>query len=103
MTKTARFQACCGALLLLLCLLLGGAPAVAQVDDPGARWQVLSAKAVAAYNRGTYAEGIASAEQALALARSTFGDRDPRTLTSLNNLAFLYVSQGRSGEAEPLY
>jgi hypothetical protein len=31
------------------------------------------------------------------------GSRHPETLTSLNNMAFLYNAQGRYGEAEPLY
>ncbi|MGB7249260.1 MAG: tetratricopeptide repeat protein, partial [Phormidesmis sp.] len=31
------------------------------------------------------------------------GDRHPDTATGLNNLAALYESQGRYGEAEPLY
>ena len=36
-------------------------------------------------------------------ALKNFGETDPDTLTSINNLAFLYESQGRYGEAEPLY
>ena len=31
------------------------------------------------------------------------GPEHPDTLTSVNNLAFLYRSQGRYAEAEPLY
>ena len=41
------------------------------------------------------------AEQAYQLSRETSGERDPRTLTNLNNLAMLYFIQGRYGEAEP--
>jgi tetratricopeptide (TPR) repeat protein len=46
--------------------------------------------------------GLVAAERALAIARKAFGARDPRTLTSVNNLAALYQIQGRYGEAEPL-
>ena len=44
-----------------------------------------------------------SYEQALQLRREVLGDAHPDTLTSLNNLAALYESQGRYGEAEPLH
>ena len=42
-------------------------------------------------------EGIDKAEQALALAHEAFGPRHPDTLQSMNNLAALYASQGRTG------
>ena len=42
------------------------------------------------------------AQQALAFAKTAFGLRDPRTLTSMSNLAVTLESQGRYGEAEPL-
>jgi CHAT domain-containing protein len=67
------------------------------------RWQLLNARAVEADRTGDYAKGIKLAEEALALSRKEFGDRDPYTLTSLNNLAALYRAQGRYREAEPLY
>src|SRR3954454_17568659 len=102
MTASSRSWACCGVLLLLLCLLLDGTPALAQGKHPAARWQALNAEVVAALDRGAYAEGLVPAERALALARSAFGRRNPRILPSLNNLAFLYANQGRSGKAEPL-
>ena len=35
--------------------------------------------------------------------RDVLGETHPSTLVSLNNLAGLYESQGRYGEAEPLY
>jgi CHAT domain-containing protein/Flp pilus assembly protein TadD len=66
-------------------------------------WQSLNAEVLAAVGAGDYAKGIAVAEEALGLARQTFGDRGPQTLTSLNNLAALYYFQGRYREAEPLY
>jgi Transposase DDE domain/Tetratricopeptide repeat len=68
-----------------------------------AKWQSLNAQMMAVYKTGDLAKGTALAKQMLELARKKFGIRDPQTLTSLNNLAFLYNAQGRYGEAEPLY
>jgi CHAT domain-containing protein/tetratricopeptide (TPR) repeat protein len=81
-------------------------PALAQtktsVGPDVEQWQTLNAQIVAASNAGDYAKGTPLAEQALELAREKLGTRDPQTLTSLNNLAFLYKAQGRHGEAELL-
>ncbi|NJN13071.1 MAG: tetratricopeptide repeat protein, partial [Richelia sp. RM1_1_1] len=41
--------------------------------------------------------------QALELYKQLLGVNHPDTTQSLNNLAFLYHSQGRYDEAEPLY
>ncbi len=41
--------------------------------------------------------------QALELCKRLLGENHPHVATSLNNLAGLYLSQGRSEEAEPLY
>ncbi|MFQ4139809.1 tetratricopeptide repeat protein [Nodosilinea sp. PGN35] len=43
------------------------------------------------------------AEQALNLAETDQGPDHPATAIALNNLAFLYDTAGRHGEAEPLY
>jgi tetratricopeptide (TPR) repeat protein len=56
-----------------------------------------------AYRAADYPRAIALAERALRLARRTFGGRDPKTLSSINNLALFYFAQNRYGEAEPLY
>src|SRR5260370_14362218 len=73
-----------------------------EADGPQ-QWQSLNAQEMEAYQAGDYSKGIALAEKALGLARQAFGDREPRTLSSLNNLALLYKAQGRYGEAKPLY
>jgi CHAT domain-containing protein/Tfp pilus assembly protein PilF len=67
------------------------------------QWESLNAQAIEAHRAGDYIRGTPLAEAALRLARQTFGDRAPLTLTSLNNLAALYDAQGRYAEAEPLY
>jgi CHAT domain-containing protein/Tfp pilus assembly protein PilF len=84
---------------------LFASPAGAQPGKAAAQrqWESLSAQVSKAYQAGDYAKGIPLAEQALRLARQTFGDRDPKTLTSLNSLADLYKFQSRYTEAESLY
>ncbi|EDX74339.1 tetratricopeptide repeat domain protein [Coleofasciculus chthonoplastes PCC 7420] len=42
-------------------------------------------------------------QKALELYKRLLGDDHPDVASSLNNLAYLYSSQGRYGEAEPLY
>ncbi|MGA7324297.1 MAG: CHAT domain-containing tetratricopeptide repeat protein [Rhodomicrobium sp.] len=63
----------------------------------------LSRRVAQLFSQGKYAEAIAIAQQALALAERTLGERHPDTLRILNNLASLYSSAGRYAEAEPLY
>ncbi|MEH2310839.1 MAG: tetratricopeptide repeat protein, partial [Nostoc sp.] len=41
--------------------------------------------------------------EALAMRKRLLGDEHPDVASSLNNLAFLYDSQGRYSDAEPLY
>ena len=55
------------------------------------------------YGQGKYKEATAVAEKALKLAERTLDKWHFDTLTSINNLAFIYKSQGRFSEAEPLY
>src|SRR4051812_5631490 len=83
-----------------LALLATTGSAYGQQSAEGA-WLSANHKAAEAYTRGDFANGVARAEEALTIARGTF-DADPRTVTSLNNLALLYQVQGRYGEAEPL-
>ncbi|HYQ91971.1 MAG TPA: CHAT domain-containing tetratricopeptide repeat protein [Candidatus Competibacteraceae bacterium] len=70
--------------------------------DPGQRWETLNERAKQASQGGDYANGSTLEKQAYDLARQAFGERDPRILISLNNLAMLYWRQGRYSEAEPL-
>ena len=81
---------------------LSVAPAV-EAQDARGQWQALNQDVVRGYQEGHYQDAIALAERAYQLAQQAFGPRDPDTLISMNNLAFLYESQGRYGEAEPLY
>src|SRR4051794_23915474 len=76
-------------------------PTLAQ--DAQAQWEALSKQIVTSIQKGQAGAAIPLAEQALALARQAFGDKDPPTLASLNILATLLLYQGRYAEAEPLY
>ena len=72
-------------------------------EDYESRWEQLNSQAWKAYQEGRYKEGVSFAEDAYQYARKHFGDTHPDTITSMNNLAFLYKSQGRYEEAELLY
>ncbi|MCZ6753169.1 MAG: tetratricopeptide repeat protein, partial [Acidobacteria bacterium] len=54
-----------------------------------------------AYQQANYAEAEKQWSSALQEAEK-FGPEDPRLATSLNNLAALYLAQGKYGETEPL-
>jgi CHAT domain-containing protein/Flp pilus assembly protein TadD len=66
-------------------------------------WNEIMQQVVKAYQSRHYSQGIAFAEKAYQYALNNFGETDQETLTSINNLGFLYQSQGRYGKAEPLY
>jgi tetratricopeptide (TPR) repeat protein len=104
-TPEGKFSRPCRMALLaaVVVLIAGAVAAQTPINDAQQQWQQLNAQGMEAYEAGDYAKGVASAEQALQLARQAFGPRHPQALTSLNNLAALYQAQGRYGEAEPLY
>ena len=66
------------------------------VEEVGA----LNRQAAELYGKGKYAEAVSVGERALSLAEKTLGAEDPRTLTSVNNLATLLwcrpLSRGRA-------
>lgn len=66
-------------------------------------WETLNANVVALYRQGKSTQALPLAQEALEVARLTYGIEDPSVATSLNNLAALYHSLGRYEEAEPLY
>lgn len=76
----------------------------AQLAQAGeAEWNEMNNKVVASYQSGDYGNAVRYAEQALAVARRAFSKEHENYSTSLNNLAFLYVTIGKYREAEPLY
>jgi CHAT domain-containing protein/tetratricopeptide (TPR) repeat protein len=72
------------------------------------KWKELHAAGDQAYRERKYADAIDSFEKGVKVARQLynaveFPDGHENLALSLNNLAFLYLSQGRYGDAEPLY
>ena len=45
----------------------------------------------------------AALREKVAARRETLGDKHPKTLGSINNMALLLQTQGKLAEAEPLY
>ncbi len=78
-----------------------------DASDPNAFsesvWAELNAKAVEAYEKGNYAEGILAVEEAYQYALEKLGEEHPSTVASMNNLGVLLERQGRYEEAEPLF
>ena len=66
-------------------------------------WKQLNGRAVQLYHECQYSQAVSLTEEALTLARQIWGEEHPNIATSLNNLAYLYNSQGRYAEALPLY
>ena len=66
------------------------------------RAQQLNQQAIELYRQGRYAEAIPLVEQALAIQEKVLGAQHVDTIESLNNLAWLYNSVSRYGEAETL-
>ncbi|MFB2920957.1 tetratricopeptide repeat protein [Aerosakkonema funiforme] len=63
----------------------------------------LNQQVITLYQQCKFSEAEVIAEQALKLAVSLYKGDHPDLVSSLNNLAKLYRSQGRYSEAEPLY
>jgi tetratricopeptide (TPR) repeat protein len=101
MQVAARWMGSSIAVVALWTAFAGGV--LGQSATPAEQWQTLNQRVVEAYQAGQVNAAVPVAEQALELARQAFGPRHPDTLQSMNNLAALYRSQGRYGEAKPLY
>ena len=67
-----------------------------------ATWESHLQAGMTAYQQGNYAKAEQKFSAALEKAKK-FGPQDPRLATTLNNLAALYVTQGKYAEAESLY
>ncbi|MFO0810962.1 MAG: tetratricopeptide repeat protein [Gemmataceae bacterium] len=98
MTRTTTAA---GPLVLILTALIA-ANAAAQPDD-AAEWRAAFAKGSELEAKADYAQAAKHYERALALAPRVFGPNHVNTGITLNNLANVYRSQGRSAAAEPLY
>jgi Tfp pilus assembly protein PilF len=80
--------------------------AVALYDpkSEAAEWAATQNELLGALLRnGKYDEGLPIAEAALEALEQTLGKENPDTLTSLSNLALMYLTKGDIAKAEPLY
>ncbi len=75
----------------------------ATEPDAAAVVDALNGITVKLYGDGRYPEAEQAARTALAEAERLLGAEHPQTLTSADNLAFLYQAQGGYAEAEPLF
>lgn len=66
-------------------------------------WKELTTDFSMLYQQGRYSEAARLAEEALTVAKETFGPNHLIVATSQNNLAELYRAQGKYSEAEPLF
>ena len=67
------------------------------------KWDNLDLKVSTLFQQAKYPEAIKTAEEALKVAKKTFGSDHPNVALSLNRLAELYFSQGEYDKVGPLY
>jgi tetratricopeptide (TPR) repeat protein len=67
------------------------------------KYKALNKKMVTLYKSGRTLDAIEIAKQALLVAEETFGKKHPYVSTSLNNMALLYIADGKYEKAEELY
>jgi hypothetical protein len=58
-------------------------------------WNELNLELAELYRQGKYQEATEVAQRAVKVSEKTFGPNHPRVATSQNNLATLYITQGR--------
>lgn len=62
-----------------------------------------SVQSHAAYEKGDYKKAIELAEKSVSTAKQNLGLKHPETLVYMNNLAYLYSTEGRFDDAEKLH
>ena len=65
-------------------------------------WEVLNDELMELYRTGQYDRSVVVAKKALEVAKKNVGPDHPNFATSLNNLAWIYNTQGHYAQAEPL-
>ena len=84
-------------LLVILILSLAAPPAKAQDIDQ------LNKQVLRLYNEGRFQEATPLQQQLVGLLEQKYGSGSVQMASGLNNLAELYVKQGRPADALPLY
>lgn len=75
--------------------------AVAHAQD--GNWPALNREGMTLLKNGEYARGVEVAKRAIVIAEQEMGPDHPEVATSLNNLAAIYVHQGKYAQAVALY
>jgi len=93
-----------GTLPLITCvILLCVSGAWASERSKADQADILNKKVMVLYEKGSYAEAVPLALQALELRENLLGSKHPNVAVSLNNLGLLYASLGEYYKAEKLY
>ncbi|MCC2643710.1 MAG: Kinesin light chain-like protein [Nitrospira sp.] len=88
---------------LLVLSMLGVVVSAGAQESTGNEADTLNQQVEQLYRQGQYSDAIPLAQRSLELNEAQLGPEDPKTVTSLNNLALLYKSSGDYGVAESLY
>ena len=88
-------------LWVILCVL----SLIPSVEASESEWKELNQKISILHAEGNHAEATGVAQKALDVAKKTYGDGHLNVAKSMNNLANLYLLEGKSrgGEAAELY
>src|SRR3989442_4338583 len=100
MTRNTRVRR--GALFILVVFSTLAVWGCAHKSNQGSRWERHSADALQALLQGRYADAERLSVAALHEAESS-GEADPRLAISLDNLAQIYMAEGKVAQAVPLY
>ncbi|PJB96305.1 MAG: hypothetical protein CO080_03560, partial [Nitrospirae bacterium CG_4_9_14_0_8_um_filter_70_14] len=92
---------CLQTIALATVLWLTAAPA--YVQGASIEWETLNQEVTDLYRAGQYDRAVVVAKKALEVAEKDVGPNHPDVALSLNNLAWLYRTQGHYAQAEPLY
>src|ERR1700683_5594499 len=71
--------------------------------NAASHWERLHQQGIETFKSGSLPKALLQAEVALAFSRSTFGNRDARTLTSQEGVAKILEAQDHYSEAETIY
>jgi len=87
--------------VIILFLLIG--TTLVHTQEAGMEWEMLNQEVIDLYRAGKYEHAVVIAKKALEVAEKNVDPNYPGVVTSLSNLAGIYVAQGQYAQAEPLY
>lgn len=88
--------------ILLMVIILATSFTI-TADAQQEKYNSLNKKLAALFKSGRNLEAIEVAKEVIQIAEKTFGEKHPYVSVSLNNLALLYIAEGRYEKAEGLY